>query len=192
MKVVRSWPLNPPKTQKPHIIDDCERVYIKTVDYRPLADLNDDVIHLDWDVAVGMVELRNFAKKCLAEPNTVRVAPTMMYSSRYWRDELPGDGRGWFTDWMVQVQMNVGTRPIKYGEPYGHFFSFGLVYLPKQILRDFVNQLKDNEQFRDREFCQWFQKSTGGTSVPVEWATNAVHLNFSMKTALEGLKDGYN
>lgn len=184
MKLVRSWPNNPPK-EHPQVIDDCERVYIDAVDYRPLADLNDDVIHLDWDVAVGRNELRAFAEKCIAEPDVVRTAPTMMYGSRFWRSEGSAS-RPWNGGWMAHIQMPVGTRRMEYGEPYANFFGFGLVYLPYWTLKEFVSTLQGNEHFRDQNFCRWYYKETG-EPVPVEWDTNAVHINYSLKTALEGL-----
>src|SRR5690348_15233357 len=108
MRLVRSWPKDPPENH-PKILDDCERVYVKTIDYRPLADLDDDVIHLDWDVAVGLIELREFAQKCMAEPEIVRTAPTMTYKSRFWYAEGSAS-RPWNEEWMARVQMPVGRR----------------------------------------------------------------------------------
>ena len=84
MKLVRSWPLDVPPNH-PYIYDNCERVILTRKylpDYTPLADVGDDLLHLDWDVAVGRHELRAFAKKCEAEPDKVRVGPTWNYVTR--------------------------------------------------------------------------------------------------------------
>jgi hypothetical protein len=170
----------------PHIVDSCERVLIPSIDYRPLLNVDDDVIHLDWDVAVGLIELRHFAKKCIANPEIVRVAPTMMYKSRFWYSEGYAT-RPWTTNWMVYVQDSVGKRVVYDGEPFANYFGFGMVYLPQWTIKEFAETLNSNEHFRDGNFCEWYFKRTNGQPVPVEWDTNAVHTNYDISNALEGL-----
>ncbi|MGH7239802.1 MAG: hypothetical protein ACREHG_07005, partial [Candidatus Saccharimonadales bacterium] len=149
-------------------------------------DLNDDVIHLDWDVAVGLNELRTFAKKCIAEPDIVRTAPTMTYPSRYWYAEGSAS-HPWKEEWMARIQMPVGNRVIQRGEPYANFVGFGLIYLPQWTLKEFTESLRGSGNFRDGNFCEWYYKRTSGQPIPVEWGVNAVHINYSFKNALKGL-----
>lgn len=185
MKLVRSWPLEPP-ADHPQIIDNCERVYIPTVDYRPLVELEDDVIQLDWDVAVGRNELRAFAQKCLAEPDLVRVAPTMVYPTRMHRHHKDME----FKDtWLVFKQLPIGRASLEPGEPYCDYFGFGLVYLPWWTIKGFTEyqeQQGNGNPFLDSLFDVWYRK-VSGKRVPVEWDTHAVHINYSTKDALEGI-----
>ena len=84
MKIVRSWPEHVPPNH-PYIYDNCERILLRRKylpDYTTLLEAEDNLLHLDWDVAVGRNELRVFAKKCEAEPDKVRVAPTWNYVTR--------------------------------------------------------------------------------------------------------------
>lgn len=186
MKLVRSWPRDEPGEFHAHIVDNSDKVYIPAVDYRPLRDVDDDVIHMDWDVAVGRNELRAFAQKCVAEPDIVRVAPTMVNPTRVQR----GNPGAKFKDtWLVFKQMPLGRESLEPGEPYCDYYGFGMVYLPRWTIVGFTDYLKargDYESFLDSTFDVWYRK-VSGKRVPVEWDTNAVHINYSMKDALEGI-----
>ena len=188
MKLIRSWPQDPPKNNHPYVHDNCERVYIPTIDYTPLLEVNDDVIQLDWDVAVGRDEIRRFAKKCLSEPDLVRIAPVMRYESRIWRGETYGS-RPWNEAYMAKVQMPVGRRQAVPGDLYCCEFGFSLTYLPRWTLEEFTNFAAETGcQFRDREFADWYYVRTGRKGVPMEWDIYPVHLNYDMSEALQGLE----
>jgi hypothetical protein len=187
MKLIRSWPQQPPtKNHHPYVVDNCNRVCIPTIDYSPLLDVGDDLIHLDWDVAVGKHEIQAFAKKCLAEPEDIRVAPVMMYGSRFYKDDGLSPGR-WQDKYMECVQMPVGKRPVQPGDPYCNYFSFSLIYFPYWTLKGFVDSLRPGEQFRDGNFNEWYGRTTNWRPVPLEWDAHVVHTNYSIKDALEGL-----
>lgn len=183
MKLVRSWPIDPPEDH-PQIFDDCELVYIDAVDYTPLLQLNDNVLHLDWDVAVGRNELRAFAAKCKAEPELVRVAPTMNYVTRHFRSRKNFPTT---TQWMVWKQTGGGRESINPGDPACDYFAFGMVYLPLWALKQYKTDCP-RERFYDQSFSKWHFKYHGGygtsPGVPVEWDTHAVHLNYSIAQAL--------
>jgi hypothetical protein len=185
MRLVRSWPNRPPD-KHPRIYDNCERVYIDTTDYRPLLQLNDNVLHLDWDVAVAQDELRDFARKCQAEPELVRVAPTMSYPTRQrrWHRTTTPHHR-----WMGWTLTDDRKERIlcKPGDPFCHVSSFGVIYLPRWSIEAFCEALETGEygpDFLDFPFCYWHHVATGGRGIPIEWNTNAIHINFSMKETL--------
>lgn len=186
MRLVRSWPEDMTGLEEhPRVIDNCERFYMPSIDYSRLLDLDDSVLLLEWDVVVGKDELRAFAKKCLAEPDEVRVAPTRQYSTRQWRDQKRFNFN---EEWFVYKRMNIGRKSLEYGEPFCNEFAFGLIYLPYWTIKGFMDQKVPGTQFRDREFVMWFNKATNFHPVPVEWDTNAIHMNYSIKDALNGLE----
>lgn len=190
MRLVRSWPLKPPDDH-PRIFDNCDRVYIPTIDYSPLADLDDDLIHLDWDVAAGQHELRAFAERCLDEPERVRTAPTMSYNTRQRRWQKGSETP---STWMVW-HFNDGTRTLlEEGEPTCDLCAFGLIYLPSWTLKGFVKALNEypekwgrSRHFGDINFCHWYRTVTAGQGIAVEWDINPVHMNYSIKDTLDGL-----
>jgi hypothetical protein len=181
MKIVRSWPRNPPPWH-PLIEDDCERVYIPGIDYSPLLDLDDDLIHLDWDVAVGRNELKRFADKCKAEPEIVRTAPYTTYKSRQYLNHPWRGGKDQFTVWHYSL----GGQKVELlqGELNCNLTGFGLIYLPKLAFAGYMADKPDGEPAMDTPFCLWYLENTG-RDIPVEWWVNAVHVNYSFKGILE-------
>jgi hypothetical protein len=90
MKLVRSWPANIPEGRS-YVVDDIERFVMGAdndtqFDYRRLVDYDDDVVLIEWDIAVGGEQLRTFIDRARAEPDRVRVAPYLLY-----RGGLKGD-----------------------------------------------------------------------------------------------------
>jgi hypothetical protein len=186
MRLVRSWPLNPPEGH-PQIIDDCERVYIETVDYTPLGDLGENFIHLDWDVAVNRDALRAFADKCEKEPNRIRVAPTMNWVTRQYRANQNASSADQWLVWKLTLE---GKRNLEPGEPFCDMFAFGMVYFPIAIFQKYLAaDTSAGNSHPDINFCEWrYNTYYGGIrknppGVPVEWDTHAVHLNYSMAAA---------
>jgi hypothetical protein len=187
MRLVRSWPLDVPPNH-PCIYDNCDRVILRRKylpDYTPLAETGEDLLHLDWDVAVGRNELRRFADKCRAEPGKVRVAPTWNYVTRI-KNNHTLDGST--TQWLLWRQENVSRRNCYEGEPTCDYFGFGMVYLPAELLARFKEDRPDI-RFNDINFSRWhYDVHQGGygrsPGVPVEWDVHAVHINYSMQDAL--------
>ena len=63
-----------------------------------------------------------------------------------------------------------------------------MVYLPYQLLVRYKAEVP-TERFDDMSFSRWhYNKHLGGygkaPGVPVEWDVHAVHINYSMKEAL--------
>jgi hypothetical protein len=62
-------------------VDDLiERLVITNHDYARLRELEDDIVLLEWDVAVGREELRDFMIRARTFPNDVLVAPYRIYA----------------------------------------------------------------------------------------------------------------
>ena len=187
MRLIRSWPEYPPEDH-PQVIDNCERIYLHRpdmVDYTALSQADDNLLHLDWDVAVNRDELRMFAAKCEAEPDRVRVAPTINWVTRHkaHRGILPNMR----TQWLVWRQLSVSRRNCVPGENCD-YFGFGMVYLPIRLIQMYKAE-RPSERFNDMSFSKWhYNEYLGGwgkaPTVPVEWDVHAVHINYSMADAL--------
>jgi len=186
MRLIRTWPQDMTGLDaKNRIIDDCERVYIPSIDRKPMVTLDDNVIHLDWDVAVSRDDLREFARRCAADPERVRVVPTLAHQTQRTRTGQPQTTP---THWMVWRQdYHGGPRiELKPGESPAHIFSFGLVYLPKWTIQGFIRDMPDTN-LDDTQFANWHNRQTAYQGCPVDWDIPTVHLNYSMRLALTDL-----
>ncbi len=61
------------------MVDPLERVVIDNHDYKALAELDSDVLLLEWDIAVGKEDVEAFARRAKATPGDVLVAPYLLY-----------------------------------------------------------------------------------------------------------------
>jgi hypothetical protein len=79
MKLVRSWPAVIPEGRF-YVVDDIPKFIMgdegeRQFDYRGLVDLDDDVVLIEWDIAIGAEQLALFMARAKDEPDRVRVAP---------------------------------------------------------------------------------------------------------------------
>jgi hypothetical protein len=187
IEIVRSWP--PEKwmfEQHPYIEDNSTRITIAStrdyMDYRPLIEVNDDFIHMDWDIAIGRDELRAFAEKCYAEPNKIRAGPYRSYPTRRYR-------LGWDktkeTTWHAWHSLSPKVE-VKPGDPTCKWFGMGFVYVPFWIWQEFVNDCnRTGRQFCSaRALAAWYHSQVEET-IALDWETNLVHVNYSIKDALD-------
>lgn len=179
MKLVRSWPTTIPEGRA-YVVDDIPKFMMggeesPEFDYRGLLDLDDDVVLIEWDIAVGGEDLVLFMARAKAEPDQVRVAPYLLYrGGRDGRPQIPfychrirGPGaRSWATREDTHCQM----------------FGFGLVYLPAALLRAFVAQMDPKSHFGDSEFSRWHMRHAPPhlRAVPIDWDLKLVHLHYTM------------
>ena len=186
MRIVRSWPKDVP-ADHPFVNDNCERVYIDTVDYRPLVELGESFIHLDWDIAVERNALRDFAQKCIADPDTVRVGPYKGYPTRRRHDKWAWANH---EKWYVWRNSNPGGYGSKIelvpGDPFCHWFAPGFMYVPFEYWKGYCDSTTEAvcEGFPD-----WYHKNIGWDEFPVEWDVNAIHLNYSMRDVMLGIEE---
>lgn len=156
MRLVRAWPRLPP-LERPHVVDQLERVLTDGCEYSGLVGLG-DVVVLDWDIVVDPDDLRGFAARC---SDRVRVAPYRKY-----------DATGWV--WQHRRYTASGMRRITEGDVTCHWFGFGCVYLPGVLVDRF-----DSERvgvFEDAAFSEWHHRNVV-EEVAVDWDCRTVHLN---------------
>lgn len=177
MKLVRSWPHNIPEGRA-YVVDDIPKFIMggpgaTQYDYRGLADLNDDVVLIEWDIAVGGLELARFMERAKAEPDRVRVAPYHLYRGGR-------NGRSPLLPFYCHRVRAPGTKTWVKGPTDTHcnMFGFGLVYLPRDLIRRFVAQLPAASKFGDTEFSRWHMRNAKHRDVPIDWDVPLVHLHY--------------
>jgi hypothetical protein len=158
MRLVRSWPETVPPNRA-HVVDDIEHFVMDDFDYSGLRDLKDDVLLLEWDMAVGIEHLTAFAERAVKTPDDVLVAPYILYD---------------FYPWPVWAHRRALTEFVDEGEPECHAFSFGMVYLPQWMLAAFNYPRLD-----DCTFSTWHRLNVQ-KAVPIMWDVRPVHLHYSI------------
>jgi hypothetical protein len=180
MKLVRSWPAVIPEGRF-YVVDDIPKFIMgdegeRQFDYRGLVDLNDDVVLIEWDIAVGAEQLALFMARAKDEPDRVRVAPYYLYRGGR-------DGRPMIPFYCHRIR-DPGTRTWVRGPQDTHcnMFGFGLVYLPKALIRAFVDQMAPGSHFGDTEFSKWHMRHVRGEyhNVPIDWDCHAIHLHYTL------------
>ncbi len=165
MKLLRSWPdVIPPG--RGYVVDDIERLVIANHQYRALADVDDDVLLLEWDIAVGKEDLEAIARRAGQRPDRVLVAPYRIYvphgiwAHRTWAGEGPGAH---------------GAGPVAERAEFCNLFGLGLVYLPHDLIVGFIES-GWARHFGDVQFSMWHYLHVA-KEVPIDWAIRPVHLH---------------
>lgn len=174
MRLLRSWPKRIP-TGRNYVIDDLSRVEIQNCDYTPLRDYaGEDLLLLEWDIAVAQEDIRTFALRAAKTPDDVLVAPYRIYADTY---RLPRDmwaHRHWAGE-PRGMSYPLGARSVRTSDPYCELFGLGMVYLPTAVLSKwFADDWAAH--FGDVEFSMWHYL-TIKHSVPIAWEVHPVHLN---------------
>lgn len=169
MKLIRSFPANPPGGRN-YVVDDAQRIYNANYDYAALAEIDDDVIQVDWDTAISRGDLVRFAEQARREPGRVLVAPVPIYP-----DNVPGLP----PPYVWNCRTYVGEIPDRYlryvdeWEPYCDLFGFGMVYLPRDMIRGFVDV---GWFFDDTSFAVWYHMEYGPSRIA--WDVRPIHLHY--------------
>lgn len=174
MRLLRSWPRVIPSSRN-YVVDGIERLTIDNHHYGPLADIDDDVLLLEWDMAVGQEDLRQFAHHAQRTPERVLVAPYRIYADTY---NLPADiwaHRSWDGDGAGTV-IPRGAIPVRDGAPTCNLFGLGMVWLPREVVRGFLAG-RYASHFGDKEFSMWHYQHVA-RDVPIAWEVRPVHLNY--------------
>lgn len=175
MRLIRSFPATVPEGRA-YVADDAERHLNAGYSYRGLVAYGDDLIHLDWDMAVGREDLEHFAEHARRNPDRPLVGPQ--------RVDV-GDGRRHLTAplWNMRSYDGDRLRHVERGDPTCDLFGFGLVYLPGKWLRAFEDQWRPELdagtiRFDDTGFAGWIYRQIGPS--PICWDVHPVHLHYSV------------
>lgn len=144
-------------------------------DYRCLDDLQDDVLLIEWDIAVGCEELARFAERANQSPERVLVAPYRVYRSTPELVELSQPV------WPFRRYMPDGqsTRWVTPDDATCHLFGFGMAYLPRLLVATYLRD-RPGVKFDDVSFSSWHYQRAEDPEVPIAWDCPMVHLNYQL------------
>jgi hypothetical protein len=165
MKLFRSWPGRVPEGRN-YVVDGIEKLIIDNFTYEKLFDVDDDIVMLEWDIAIDPEDLDRFTTAARADPDDVRVAPYRL------RRPPPRS-----TVWVHRYDTN---RHVQEGDPFCHWFGLGLTYIPKGILAAFKSDLDKHrwaEGFNDCTLSMWHWRVTQ-KEVPIMWDVRPAHLHY--------------
>lgn len=174
MRLIRTWPHRVPEGRN-HVTDDTERLVIRQYDARALATLGDDVLVLEWDIAVGREDLLHFGDRAAETPDRVLVAPYRLYPPAYGLREA-----------IWSPRKMPGNIPVVPGDPVCHYFGLGMTYLPQHLLERFASTwLRDNPggNLTDETFSRWHYLNAD-PDVPICWEVRPVHLHYAVSEVL--------
>lgn len=182
MRIVRSWPATIP-VDRPHVVDQLPRLQLADFDYTPLGDIADDVLLLEWDMAVSLGDLERFARRAAETPGRVLVAPYPLYH---------------VGPYPVQAHRRVtgpgpeDTRPVRVNEPTADLFGLGMAYLPRPLILEFLRWPSPargqwpfergytDGRFTDQTFSVWHFHNAACGPVAIDWSVRPVHLHYSL------------
>lgn len=180
MRILRSWPRVVPEGRV-GVDDTLEKLVMEDYDYSPLGAVDDDVLLLEWDMLPMQDELHAFMRAATQQQRLLRVAPYPLY-------HVDSPGPVWCHRRITQT----GERWIQWQEPTCDLFSFGLIWLPRDLVRAFLaapapargrdprllpSQGYTDTRFTDQTFSIWCHFHHQGPAVPVEWDIRPVHLH---------------
>ena len=178
MKLVRTYPPAEPELMRSRnrVEDDTPRAFIQRYDNRSLLQFKDDLIILEWDIALSREDLFTFAEVARGS-DQVLAAPYRLY--RESDERLPPEGV-----WSPRVVTNptsLDARWVRPGDLTCDFFGFGCTYVPHKLIEAFCTD-KDYEtadpRMTDANFSVWHYRRVG-TPVPILWAIRPVHLHYA-------------
>jgi hypothetical protein len=179
MRLIRSWPRHVPDGRS-YVVDGADRWVMDNCDYRPLFEtVDDDVLLLEWDIAVSKEDVTHFAALAAKDPGRVLVAPYRIYYERLLPEPVwahrrwGGEPRG--------MAHPAGATPVTTGAATCNLFGLGMVYLPRDLMRACADARWSNS-IGDVQFSMWHHAHVE-RDVPICWDVHPVHLNYS----LEGL-----
>lgn len=173
------------------MVDDLPRVPVSNWDYRQaLEGANDDLVLLDWDIAIEGPHLDRFMDRALAEPDRVRVAPYRI-SSECWvhRIALPEGPQPVEAVRRIREltpaqfqRLTTGLRWVTGPQDAEcTHIGFGMVYLPLALIRAFLRSCAG--AVSDTSFSDWHWR-TVGERIPIEWGIPVVHLHVPRRNSV--------
>lgn len=174
MRLLRSWPETIPP-RRGYVVDEIPRLVMSKFDYRAvLADLDDDVLLIEWDLAVGKEDLAAFAARAKRSRDEVLVAPYRLYHASSGRDR-PNPV------WVHRVYEGEGPaeslRHVTEADEYCHLWGLGLTYLPRWIVREFLDAWDGT--LSDGALSGWHYRNVK-KDVPITWDIRPVHLHYQI------------
>lgn len=173
---MRSFPATIPPGRS-YVQDDLPRLVMTDYDYRFLADLDDDLVLIEWDMAVGQEELETFIGRAAADRDNVIVAPYRLYEAHSGKPNKPAWAQRRLT------HNNMFSEFIRPGDEFCHLFGFGLVYLPIALVRAAAAEVEGS--FNDTSFSSWHYFHAKRPNVPLQWDCRPSHVHYNIAALAE-------
>lgn len=168
MKLLRSWPaVVPANTTRAHVVDPIPRLYLNDYDLSPMAEVDDDIVLLEWDIAVDRTALEVFVARARAQPDEVLVAPYRLFETTVRSHRLKEP---------VWCHRRADGTHVATGEPTCSYFGFGLIYFPREVVKAF--RAAWSGHFSDGSFSGW-HKNNVSDRVEIVWDAPATHLHWT-------------
>lgn len=175
MRLLRSWPAIVPEGRS-YVVDDIERLVMYGYDYTVLGAVDDDVLLLEWDIAVGAEELAAFAARAAAECGRVLAAPYRLYPGGSLRG--PTKTVPEWSAWRYLVdQQTGGCVEVEPGAPTAHVVGLGMTYLPRDLIRRYLAERQPDWGFSDISFSGWHHRRVA-PDIALDWQARPVHLHY--------------
>jgi hypothetical protein len=170
MKLLRSWPANlPPSTDRAHVTDTIPRLYLSDYDYAPLVDVDDDVVLIEWDIAIDKAGLVAFVARAKANPDRVIVAPYRLFETTVKSEPLRKP---------VWCHRRADRTHVDTGEKWCALFGFGLIYFPRDLVQAYHRARPGH--FSDGSFSTWHEHEVSNR-VEIIWEAQASHLHYKIQ-----------
>lgn len=184
MQVLRSWPARIPP-DRGYVVDNIDRIVIDNYDYsEALANVEDDILLLEWDIAVDRDALLRFGQRAQLHPDRVAVAPYRIYAEAYHIPEDIWAHRHWGGEGAGTMCPRGRIQPVATGDPTCNLFGLGMVYLPRDIIRGYIDD-GYARHMGDVEFSMWhYQKIR--QEVHILWDVHPVHLHYNAANVWKG------
>jgi hypothetical protein len=173
VKVVRSWPEHVPP-DRCYVVDTLPRFVMRDYDYRGLGDLDDDVLLIEWDMAIGSEDLGRFVELIHQDPSRVLVAPYRVYQQTSHPELLPRPV-------WVHRRYNEGEQSMRHvdeDDPTCHLWGLGVTYLPRRVIHDFLVAWPGH--FNDAAVSGWHYRNVE-QETRVAWDVRPVHLHYPIE-----------
>ncbi len=177
MKIVRTKPPLHPDTVRGrnYVQDEMAECYIVKYDNRPLAEFEDDLVVLEWDIAVSKEDLELFCETVHGS-DRVQVAPYNLYPESDPR--LPSAGIS--AHRVVTHPTTWATRHVKSSDWECDLFGLGLAYLPRDVIAGYIADPNPADpRMTDANLSMWHYRQRLGP-VPILWQVRPVHLHYTI------------
>jgi hypothetical protein len=169
VRLLRSFPAEIP-AGRAYVVDGIERLLMADHDYTVLESIDDDVLLLEWDIAVGEQELRGFAARAATAPARVLAAPYRLYGSGSLQDASRT------AVWSARRYPMIEAQP---GDPTAHVVGFGMIYLPRELVRRYLADRDPLWGFSDVSFSRWHHRAVR-PEILLDWSARPVHLHYAV------------
>jgi hypothetical protein len=174
VKIVRSWPENVPPNRN-YVVDNLPKFVMGDYSYRGLGDLNDDVLLIEWDMAISKEDLELFIEHVREQPDRVLVTPYRIYQDTAGTELLP---KPIWVHRRFRLPDEDSARHVTEDDQTAHLWALGVTYLPRFVIRGFLERWPGH--FNDVSLSGWHYRNIA-PEVRIDWDVRPVHLHYPIE-----------